>query len=118
MSIRHAERYWTRADGSSRFCRPPVLQPVTFQTMPDDGTVSRALSIDGRAIRYVPYRGKRYFIDLSSGSFSDYLNRFSSNTRNRLKRQLRNLTRRAGGPVDVLSYTSPAEISEFREHAI
>ena len=103
---------------SGRCYRPPVLQPVTFQTMPNDGTVSRALSIDRRAIRYVPYRGKRYFIDLSSGSFSDYLNRFSSNTRNRLKRQLRHLIRRVGGTVDVLSYTSQAEISEFREHAI
>jgi SAM-dependent methyltransferase len=99
-------------------CRPPILQPITFQTMPDDGTVSRTLSIDGRAIRYVPYRGKRYFVDLSSGSFADYLRRFSSNTRNRLKRQLRHLIQRAGGPVDVLSYTSPHEISEFRRHAI
>jgi SAM-dependent methyltransferase len=103
---------------SGRFNRPPILQPVTFQTMPDDGTVSRVLSIDGRAIRYVPYRGKRYFIDLSNGSFADYLNRFSSNTRNRLKRQLRQLIQHAAGPVDVLSYTSPHEISEFREHAI
>jgi SAM-dependent methyltransferase len=103
---------------SGRSFRPPVLQPVTFQTMPDDGTVSRALSIDNRAIRYVPYRGRRFFIDLSSGSFADYLNEFSSNTRNRLKRQLRHLIQRAGGPVDVLSYTSPHEIIEFREHAI
>ena len=103
---------------SGRCHRPPILQPITFQTMPDDGTVSRTLSIDGRAIRYVPYRGKRYFVDLSSGSFADYLRRFSSNTRNRLKRQLRHLIRRAGGPVDVLSYTSPHEISEFRQHAI
>jgi SAM-dependent methyltransferase len=103
---------------SSRRHRPPVLQPLTFQTMPDDGTVSRTLSIDGRTIRYVPYRGKRYFIDLSNGSFADYLNRFSSNTRNRLKRQLRQLLRRADGSVEVLSYTSSHEISEFREHAI
>jgi SAM-dependent methyltransferase len=105
--------------GHSGLChRPPVLQPVTFQTMPDDGTISRALSIDGRVIRYVPYRGKRYFIDLSSGSFADYLKRFSSNTRNRLKRQLRHLVQHANGTVDVLSYTSPEEISQFCEHAI
>jgi SAM-dependent methyltransferase len=103
---------------SDRCHRPPVLQPVTFQTMPDDGTVCRALSIDGRAIRYVPYRGKRYFIDLSSGCFADYLKRFSSNTRNRLKRQLRRLIKHARGTVDVLCYASPQEISEFREHAI
>ena len=103
---------------SGRCHRPPILQPITFQTMPDDGTVSRTLSIDGRAIRYVPYRGKRYLVDLSIGSFADYLHRFSSNTRNRLKRQLRHLIQRAGGPIDVLSYTSPHEISEFRQHAI
>jgi len=103
---------------SGRCHRPPILQPITFQTMPDDGTVSRTLSIHGRAIRYVPYRGKRYFVDLSSGSFADYLHRFSSNTRNRLRRQLRHLIQRAGGPVDVLSYTSPREFSEFRQHAI
>ena len=97
---------------------PPILQPVTYQQMLDKGNISRTLCFDRGAIRYVPYRGKRYCIDLSSGSFTKYLANFSSNTRNRMKRQLRYFASHSGGKVDFRSYASPDEIIEFREHAI
>jgi SAM-dependent methyltransferase len=69
--------------------RPPVLTPITHRQMRDDGTISRTLSFDGKAIRYASYRGKRFFIDLSGGSFEDYLGKFSGKTRNTLKRKVR-----------------------------
>lgn len=98
--------------------RPPVLQPVTYQQMPDDGSISRTLSFDRKVIRYAAYRGKRYFIDLANGSFDSYLERFSGKTRNTLRRKVRRFADHAGGPVDLRSYATPEEMIEFRRHAI
>lgn len=98
--------------------RPPVLRPVTQQQMRDDGTICRRLSFDGHAIRYVPYHGKRYFIDLSGGSFSAYLTKFSGKTRNTLKRKLRRFVEHSGGQIDFRCYSAPGEMIEFRQHAI
>jgi Acetyltransferase (GNAT) domain len=98
--------------------RPPVLQPITYQQMPDDGTISRTLSFDRKAIRYAAYRGQRYFIDLASGSLNDYLARFSSKTRNTLRRKVRHFAEHSGGTIDFRYYASPDEMIEFRHHAI
>ena len=68
---------------------PPIFQPTTNRQMRDDGTISRTLSFDGNAIRYVSHRGRRYFVDLLSGGFEDYFAKFSAKTRNTLKRKLR-----------------------------
>jgi Acetyltransferase (GNAT) domain len=98
--------------------RPPVLQPVTCQQMPDDGSISRRFSFDRKVIRYAAYRGQRYFIDLSNGSFNTYLASFSAKTRSTLKRKLRRFTGHAGGAIDLRSYASPEEMIEFRRHAM
>jgi CelD/BcsL family acetyltransferase involved in cellulose biosynthesis len=103
---------------ASAASRPPVLTPVTHQQMPDDGTISRMLSFDGKAIRYASYRGKRFFIDLSAGSFEVYLNKFSGKTRNTLKRRVRRFAEHSGGQIDFRCYTTPEEMIEFRRHAI
>jgi hypothetical protein len=97
---------------------PPVLQPVTYQQMPDDGSISRTLSFGRKVIRYAAYRGKRYFIDLSNGSFDTYLGRFSSKTRSTLRRKVRRFADHAGGTVDLRCYASAEEMIEFRQHAI
>jgi Acetyltransferase (GNAT) domain len=97
---------------------PPILQPTTYQQMPDDGAIPRTLSFDRSAIRYVAYRGKRYFIDLSLGRFEYYLAKFSAKTRNTLKRKLRHLAERSGGALDFRIYLSPEEMHEFRRQAL
>jgi hypothetical protein len=97
---------------------PPIVQPTTYQQMRDDGTISRALSFDKNAIRYIPYRGKRYFIDLSSGSFDDYLNKFAAKTRNTLKRKTRRFAENAGGTIDLRYYQSSDDMMEFCRYAI
>jgi hypothetical protein len=97
---------------------PPVLQPVMYQQMPDDGSTSRTLSFDRKVIRYAAYHGKRYFIDLSNGTFDSYLARFSTKTRNTLRRKVRRFTNHAAGTLDFRSYGSPEEMIEFRRHAI
>jgi len=92
---------------------PPVLQPVTYQQMRDHRPISRTLSWERNAIRYVAYRGKRYFIDLRLGSFDDYLRKFSAKTRNTLKRKRRNFAKVSGGIIDLRTYGSPKELEEF-----
>jgi CelD/BcsL family acetyltransferase involved in cellulose biosynthesis len=97
---------------------PPVVQPLTYQQMPDDGTISRAISFDRNAVRYVAYRGTRYFIDLLPGSFEDYLKKFSAKTRNTLKRKVRHFAQQCGGTLDFRTYRSPDEMIDFRRQAL
>lgn len=98
--------------------RPDLLQPTTYQQIPDDGTISRTLSFDGQSIRYAPYRGKRYFIDLTNHSFTQYLDKFSKKTRGNLKRQVRYFAEYSEGVIDLRYYATPEEMIEFRRHAI
>jgi len=97
---------------------PPIFQPTTYQQMRDDGTISCTIGLDRNAIRYVSYRGKRYFIDLLPGPFDDYLSKFSAKTRNTLKRKVRHFVERSGGTIDFRIYRSPHEMIEFRRQAL
>jgi len=97
--------------------KPPVSQPTSCQQMRDDGTISRTLSFDGRAIRYVPCRGKRHFIDLSIGSFNDYLGMFSKKTSAELKQRVRQFAKHSGGVIDLRYYALPEDMMGFCGHA-
>ena len=99
------------------FNRPPVSQPIVYQQMRAVGLSGATLSLDGNAIRYMPYHGIRYFIDLSSGSFDSYLAKFSKKARYNLKRAVRQFEEHAGGRIDFRHYTSPKEMMEFYECA-
>src|SRR4029077_20369189 len=72
--------------------RPQPLTPSLFDLLPDGAralhicaqTISARLprvSRLGRAIRYVPLQGRRFFVDLN-GSFEAYFGKFSAKTRN------------------------------------
>jgi Acetyltransferase (GNAT) domain len=95
-----------------------LQKPVSYQQLRDEGTIRRTISLDKRAIRYVAHRDERFFVDLSLGSFDDYLARFSAKTRNTLRRKLRRFAESSGGAIDLRYYESPDELLEFRQHAI
>jgi len=97
---------------------PAALRPITYQQMRDDGTISSTICFTGNNVRYVPYHGTRYFIDLRPGSFNDYLSKFSSKSRNTLKRKLRQFVDRSEGKIDFRIYTSPDDVIEFRRQAL
>jgi Acetyltransferase (GNAT) domain len=97
---------------------PAILKPTTYRQMRDDATFTRTLCFDRKALRYVPYRGKRHFVDLSPGSFNEYLRKFSPKTRNTLKRKVRRFAEQSGGVTDFRFYESPQEMTEFCNHAI
>jgi SAM-dependent methyltransferase len=98
--------------------RPPILTPTTYRQLRDDGTFSDSVSLGRKVIRYVTYRGRRYFVDLSNGSFDDYLAKFSKKTRGNLKRQVRHFAEHCGNKLDLRFYSTSDDILEFRRQAI
>lgn len=61
-------------------------------------------------------RYTRRYADLS-GSFDDYLATFSGKSRSTIRRKCRKLAKLSGGELDIRSYRSPAEITEFQKLA-
>lgn len=59
----------------------------------------------------------RRYADLSV-SFDDYMATFSGKSRSTLRRKVRKFAKLSGGELDIRSYRSPAEISEFRALAL
>ena len=96
---------------------PPIVQPVTFQQMLDRCNINLTIYFNRGAICYIPYRGRRYFIDLSIGTFEDYLNKFSKKARYNLIRTVRQFTKNSGDNLDVRCYRLPEEMPEFCRNA-
>jgi CelD/BcsL family acetyltransferase involved in cellulose biosynthesis len=80
------------------------------------GTTLPRVALLPEAIRYVPSQKVRYFIDLT-GTFDQYLAKFSSKTRSTLKRKVRKLAERSGGTIDWRRYVTPEEMKEFHSQA-
>jgi Acetyltransferase (GNAT) domain len=97
---------------------PAISLPTVYRQLRADGRVYGRLSLDRSAVRYVPYQGTRYFIDMSFGSFEEYLSKFAAKTRNTLRRKLRRFAEESGGRIDARHYESPEEMSEFCRLAI
>jgi hypothetical protein len=104
--------------------QPPYpLTPSLFRLLPER---IRALHIPaqmisaklprisrlGRGICYVPLQGTRFFIDLT-GSFADYLGKFSSKTRNTMRRKMRPFTEASNGPVVWREFRRAEDMAEF-----
>jgi CelD/BcsL family acetyltransferase involved in cellulose biosynthesis len=86
-----------------------------------DGLLFKAAEITGeapslvtgqRCMRYVPYRFRRFILDLT-GDYDAYLQKFSSKSRSTLKRKVRKFETLSGGTIDWRIYRSPAEMEEF-----
>ena len=69
------------------------------------------------AVRYAVRHGDRHVVDLS-GSFDDYLNRFSKKSRGNLQRSVRKLSDPQTGIPDLRVYETVPQIGAFRELAI
>lgn len=60
---------------------------------------------------------RRFYIDMT-GSFEDYLARFSGWTRSTLRRKARKLADEAEGALDMSEHRTPAEIEAFLAEAL
>jgi len=95
-----------------------ITEPVTFQQMLDQGDMTRSIYFGRGSICYIPYRGRRHFIDLGIGSFDDYLKKFSKKARYNLVRTVRQFAKESGGSIDARCYRLSEEIEEFCRHAV
>lgn len=76
----------------------------------------RRLTYAKRSIRYIPSHEIRYWVNLS-GSFAEYLRKFSSKSRNSLKRKLRKATEMSGDRIRWQEYRTAGEVPEFHRLA-
>jgi hypothetical protein len=93
----------------------PDLSVAAVFGQPIESELKR-LSYADRCIRYVLNHEDRYWVDLA-GTFSDYLKKFSSKTRNTLKRKMRKAAELSGGRIHWQEYRAAAEILEFHRMA-
>lgn len=70
------------------------------------------LNGQGPFMRYVETSYERRFIDLT-GDFENYLQNFSSKTRNTLRRKVKKFAALSGGEIDVRCYATPREMERF-----
>lgn len=85
-------------------------------------SVSESVRVD--ALRSFPHhvlgglqRYPRHYIDMT-GTFADYMARFSSKTRSTLNRKRRKLAERSGGKLDLEEFRQPAEVERFFVEAV
>ena len=64
------------------------------------------------SLLYAPHQYLRHSIDLT-GSYEEYLAKFSARTRSQLKRKLRKFTETSGTAIDWREYRAPEEVEEF-----
>lgn len=83
-------------------------QPVT-------GTLPRLSRVDGY-VRYVPSQYMRHYIDLGMG-WEAYQAKFSSKSRQTLRRKVRKFAEASGGTIDWRTYRTPEELETFRSLA-
>ena len=74
------------------------------------------LRVRGGRIIYIPRQYRRYFVDLT-GTYEQYLGRFSSKTRSTLRRKVRRFEKLSSGAIDWREYRTPDDVATFYEHA-
>ena len=90
-----------------------------------DGFLLRSKKIEGNVpkltrksgwIQFIPKIYYRYYIDLS-GTFDDYVQKFSKKSLSTIRRKVRRFRDYSGGALKWRVYRTPKEIGEFRELA-
>jgi CelD/BcsL family acetyltransferase involved in cellulose biosynthesis len=74
------------------------------------------LSLLADSIRYVPAQYERFYVDLQ-GSFSDYLDKFSSKSRSTLRRKVKKFGEFCGGQLDWREFRNSEDMDDFHRLA-
>jgi len=94
---------------------PQSVQGVTIRSQP----VSEELPLLTRfptGIRYVPAQYRRFYLEFGP-SFAEYLQKFSSQSRQKRRREVRKFAESSGGEIDLRLYRTPQELEEFLRQA-
>ncbi len=75
------------------------------------------ITFEADAIRYVIHQYRQHYI-LLRGSFEQYLGKFTSRERNKLKRTVRRFEEASEGALDFRIYTTPNQMPEFHRLAL
>lgn len=111
----------------SRLTTNPADQQPPWEAFSSEVRVARVLShpIEGElprlcllpdAIRYVPSRYRRFYINLE-GTFAKYLEDLSSESRYGLRRRIRKFTDLSGGAIRWHEFRRPEEMAEYHRLA-
>jgi CelD/BcsL family acetyltransferase involved in cellulose biosynthesis len=84
---------------------------IYISSHPTDKPLRRVV-VTSKFIRYAPLQYNHYYIEFT-GTFADYLAKFSSKTRSTLKRKVKKFAERSGGEVAFRSFSKPHEIEGF-----
>jgi CelD/BcsL family acetyltransferase involved in cellulose biosynthesis len=115
------DAYSTRLTEDKMFRQLPVeelkgnTEVLWLISVPVEKKLPR-ISLGPNSIRYVPVRYPRYYVDVQ-GTFSDYLQRFSSKTRRELLRQVRKFEKDSGEKPTWREFLRPDEMAEFQRAA-
>lgn len=104
------------------FLQRPTVQTPELVGGGADGHLSRSQPVEGPLprlswvegyLRYVPNQYMRHYIDLDMG-WEAYQAKFSSKSRQTLRRKVRKFADASGGTIDWRTYRTPEEIETFR----
>jgi len=121
LSFAIYDRHFSRIEGDAAALRPPFdewgpeVKGALVMSHPVSASLPR-VALVGDAIRYVPGRMVRHYLDLG-GTFEQYLGKFSSKTRATLKKKVRKFAERAGGTIDWREYRTREQAREFHQLA-
>jgi CelD/BcsL family acetyltransferase involved in cellulose biosynthesis len=90
---------------------PESVQGVAIKSQPVSSELPRLTRLPG-AIRYVPAQYRRFYVELGQ-SFEEYVQKFSSQSRSKRRREMRRFAEGSGGTLDLRLYRTPEELQEF-----
>jgi Acetyltransferase (GNAT) domain len=90
---------------------PPTADGFLVRSLPVR-EAPRHLRLLPDSIEYVPAQYQRFYIAMQS-SFEEYLHKFSSKSRNTLRRKVRRFTESSGGQADWREYRTAEEMRQF-----
>ncbi|WP_018994411.1 GNAT family N-acetyltransferase [Thioalkalivibrio sp. ALJ2] len=107
------------------FLQRPAAQAPYAGDAVADGHLARSQPVEGPLprlswvagyLRYVPSQYMRHYIDLDMG-WAGYQAKFSSKSRQTMRRKVRKFADASGGTIDWRTYRTPEEIETFRSLA-
>jgi hypothetical protein len=94
---------------------PECVHGVVIKSQPVSGELPR-LTRFPTGIRYVPAQYRRFYLEFGS-SFAQYLEKFSAQSRQKRRKEVRKFAESSGGMIDLRSYRTPQELMEFLREA-
>jgi CelD/BcsL family acetyltransferase involved in cellulose biosynthesis len=94
---------------------PAAVQGVVIKSQPVSSELPR-LTHFATGIRYVPAQYRRFYLEFGP-SFAEYLQKFSSQTRQKRRKEVRKFAESSGGAIDLRAYRTAQELTEFLREA-